>query len=90
LTPHTLLFTHLYDRRLAVTTFATTAAGVALVVTGILASSSSVVVMGASAFTAVAVLALVNLGLGPRRVARAAATSVMPAGDAGTDRGRLT
>jgi hypothetical protein len=90
LTPHTLLFTHLYDRRLAVTTFATTAAAVALVVTGILASSSSVVVMGASAFTAVAVLALVNLGLGPRRVARAAATSVMPAGDAGTDRGRLT
>lgn len=72
MTPHTLLFTHLYDRRLAVTTFATTAAGVALVVTGILASSSSVVVMGASAFTAVAVLALVNLalvnlGLGPRR-----------------------
>lgn len=86
------MFTHLYDRRLAVTTFATTAVAVALVVTGIRASSSTVVVMGASAFTAVAVLALalVNLGLGPRRVARVTATSVMPAGDAGTDRGRLT
>jgi hypothetical protein len=82
--------THLYDRRLAVTTFGTAAATVALVVTGIVASSSTVVVMGASAFTAVAVLALVNLVLGPRRVARVTSRSVMPAGDAGADRGRLT
>jgi hypothetical protein len=85
-----LLCTHLYDRRLAVTTFGTAAATVALVVTGIVASSSTVVVMGASAFTAVAVLALVNLVLGPRRVARVTSRSVMPAGDAGADRGRLT
>ena len=75
-----LLFAHLFDERVARATFVVVCAAVVLVVTGILAASSVMVLAAGCAFAAVGVLVLGNLGLGPRRLTRAVATSRALAG----------
>jgi hypothetical protein len=70
-----LLFAHLYDARVACTTFVVTAAGVVAVVTGFVTATSGIVATGALALSSAGVLTVANLGLGPRRVARRSSTA---------------
>jgi hypothetical protein len=55
-----------------------------LLVTGVLLASSATVIAAGCAFTAVGVLVLVNLGLGPRRLIRRVDAAPEPAGPAAT------
>ncbi|MFN8035377.1 MAG: hypothetical protein U0V73_05540 [Acidimicrobiia bacterium] len=81
-----LLFAHLYDARIARVTFVVTTAGVAGVVAGLVTATSGIVVAGALALSGAAVLALANLGRGPRRVAHARAPAPPVEPSAGTIR----
>jgi hypothetical protein len=79
-----LLFTHLFDHHAARATFAVASAAAVLLVTGVLLASSATVIAAGCAFTAVGVLVLVNLGLGPRRLIRRVDAAPEPAGPAAT------
>lgn len=67
-----LLFQHLFDARVARLTFVVVVASEAAVVGGLLARSEPVMVAGALGLIATGALVFGNLGLGPRRAARAA------------------
>jgi len=66
-----LLFADLFDGRIARVSFVGTCAAVALLVTGVLAASSTTVLAAGCAFATVGILVLANLGLGPHRLTRA-------------------
>jgi hypothetical protein len=87
-----LLFADLFDGRIARATFVVVCAAVVLVVTGVLAASSVSVLAAGCAFAAGGIFVLGNLGLGPRRLARAVASrQASPIGPRPTSNGcRLT
>ena len=64
-----LLFAHLFDHPTARLTFATATTGVAAALTGAGTGTALLVRVGGTSLAATGVLALANLGLGPRRVA---------------------
>ncbi|MCZ7534607.1 MAG: hypothetical protein M5T61_00805 [Acidimicrobiia bacterium] len=85
-----VLFSDLYDDRLARATYASAAVGAALVIGGLLSGTAPLVAAGAILYSLCGVIALVNLGLGPGRAVRTivagleAAAADAPAGSVAT------
>ena len=71
-----LMFGDLFHHGTARVTLVAAGTGFTLVIAGILAASSTTVVLGGLAIAATGVLVTANLGLGPGRAARAAAASI--------------
>ena len=79
-----VLFADLYDDRLARATYASGAAGSALIVGGLLSGTAPAVVAGALLYSLCGAIALGNLGLGPGHAVRQIVHGLAAAGGAAT------
>ena len=79
-----VLFADLYDDRLARATYASGAAGSALIVGGLLSGTATAIVAGALLYSLCGAIALGNLGLGPGHAVRQIVHGLAAAGGAAT------